>query len=381
MEEQQALGTAAAAYRRYRDVSFFGSLNGVRFLCIIAVMWHHSPAHGAIEDGLRLLRRGFTGVDFFFVLSGFLITTLLLREEARDGRFSLAGFYRRRLLRIVPVYFLVVTAVSAYYVLWKGRDDLAPLVPYYYAFLSNFLVSDIPLLSITWSLAVEEQYYLVWPLLLLLLPIGKARAVTLAFLIAICVASAGGMLAFLGLEPIRTEHALWRLPGSSYAAILIGSLLGVLLHHERGFVWVYRIAGWRYAPVVAFTGLLVVLNETPGNLLGWPNLLVHSTMALCLATVVLREDNILRPVLSWSPVARVGEISYGLYLYHLIGLHFANEAIARLDLSPEIAPLAVTALFVVISVIIAEVSYRTFEAYFLRLKTQKVLPAGATPRT
>ena len=380
MNEHQGSGTADAAFRRYRDVTFFGSLNGVRFLCIIAVMWHHSPAHGAFGDGMRLLGRGFTGVDFFFVLSGFLITTLLLREEARDGRFSLAGFYRRRLLRIVPVYFLVVTAVSAYYVLWKGRDDLAPLVPYYYAFLSNFLVNDIPLLTITWSLAVEEQYYLVWPLLLLLLPIGRARVVTLVQLIALCVASAGGMLAFLGLEPIRTEHALWRFPGSSYGAILIGSLLGVVLHHRRGFVWLYRIAGWRYAPLAAFAGLLVVLNETPGNLLGWPNLLVHGTMALCLATVVLREDNILRPVLSWSPVARVGEISYGLYLYHLIGLHVANEAIGRLDLGPAMSAVVVTALFVVISIAIAEVSYRTFEAYFLRLKTRRPQPADAAPR-
>ena len=69
------------------------------------------------------------GVDFFFVLSGFLITTLLLREERHTGRISLVGFYKRRLLRIVPVYFLVVTAVSAYFVLWKGREELAPLVP------------------------------------------------------------------------------------------------------------------------------------------------------------------------------------------------------------------------------------------------------------
>lgn len=162
----------AAAYRRYKDASFFGSLNGIRFLCIIAVMWHHSPMSSMLSGEFPLLGRGFLGVDFFFVLSGFLITTLLLREEERQGRFSLANFYRRRALRIVPPYFLLITAVAGYYVVWKGQEHLAPLVPYYYLFLSNFLIDDIPLLTITWLLAVEEQYYLMWSLLLLLVTTG-----------------------------------------------------------------------------------------------------------------------------------------------------------------------------------------------------------------
>lgn len=85
-----------------------------------------------------LLTRGFLGVDFFFVLSGFLITTLLLRETAQRGRFSLRDFYRRRIVRIVPVYFFVVTIASVYSVLIKGETQYAGLVPYYYLFLSNF---------------------------------------------------------------------------------------------------------------------------------------------------------------------------------------------------------------------------------------------------
>ena len=116
-------------FERYRAQTFFGSLNGIRFVCIFMVLWHHSPLSALYLDVNRVFGRGFVGVDFFFVLSGFLITTLLLREERHTGRISLVGFYKRRLLRIVPVYFLVVTAVSAYFVLWKGREELAPLVP------------------------------------------------------------------------------------------------------------------------------------------------------------------------------------------------------------------------------------------------------------
>lgn len=142
-----------SAYERYQAVRFFSSLDGLRFICIGMVLWHHSPARVALEDAGRFWGRGFTGVDFFFVLSGFLITTLLLREEEATGRISLSDFYRRRILRIVPVYFFVVTAICLYYIGWKGMDELRPLVPYYYLFLSNFLIDDIPLLSITWSLA------------------------------------------------------------------------------------------------------------------------------------------------------------------------------------------------------------------------------------
>lgn len=332
-------------------------------------MWHHSPMTSA--DNILLLRRGFTGVDFFFVLSGFLITTLLLREEERDGRFSLTDFYRRRFLRIVPPYFLLITSVSAYYVLWKGQGEYAPLVPYYYFFLSNFLIDDIPLLSITWSLAVEEQYYLMWPLLLLLLPVRRARLVVLLLLIAVCVASAGGHLAFLGLEPARTEYAVWRLPATGYSAILIGSLLGVLLHDPSAFRLIHWLVGWRYAPFLAFAGLLIALQETPVILLGWPNLLVHSLMACCIATVVVREDNILQPVLSWGPVARVGMISYGIYLYHLIGRHFADIVASRLGLPPEVHPVVMTLLLFVFSISIAEISYRYFEQHFLKLKKSR----------
>ena len=161
---------AGRAHEGYRGLRRFGSLDGLRFLCIGAVLWHHSPLFNAGEFSARILHRGFTGVDFFFVLSGFLITSLLLREAEARGRFSLSGFYRRRALRILPVYYLLVTAIGAYYIWGKGAAEYLGYMPFYYLFLANFLQGDVPLLSPTWSLSVEEQYYLLWPLLLMLLP-------------------------------------------------------------------------------------------------------------------------------------------------------------------------------------------------------------------
>lgn len=363
---------AGLAYQQYRDVRFFGSLNGLRFLCIFAVMWHHSPAREVADNSFRLLARGFLGVDFFFVLSGFLITTLLLREEARHGTFSLKAFYWRRALRIIPVYFLVVTAVSAYFILVDGRWDKLPTLPYYYLFFSNMLISDMPLLTITWSLSVEEQYYLMWPALLLFLPaVGRMRSLVLVGLITFCILSAAGWLSWMGVRPIRTEVALWHIPTTGYAAILMGSLAAVSLNHPRGFAALYRLLGGYWAPVVSFAALIGVIYFAPGVLTGWPNLFVHGAMTLCLISLVVREDHVLSGVFSSRPIARIGEISYGLYLYHLIGRHIGVEVAERLGLSPMAEIWVSTIIFVPLSIMIAEISFRTFERYFLSFKNSE----------
>lgn len=348
------------AYGSYKDQRFFGSLNGLRCLCIALVLWHHSPFIELIDSPPLLARRGFVGVDFFFVLSGFLITTLLLREETRNGRFSLKGFYRRRILRIVPIYFLLVAAVSAYFIWGKGQVEYAPMVPYYFLFLSNFLKGDIPLLAPTWSLSSEEQFYLLWPLLMLVLPAHRTlRIGALCVGIGVCVAM---QLGLSPVGPVETAHARFSFPGSSYEALLIGALLALILDSRAGYRGLYRLFGDRWAPVGLFVALFVALAVLPETLAGWPDLVMHVLMALCLASLVLREDHVLAPALSWAPVRRIGEISYGIYLYHLIARHLSVELV------PQLGGVMQTAVFVALSVVIAEASFRTIERYFLSMK-------------
>lgn len=358
-----------AAYTQYKQVRFFGSLDGLRCICIFAVLWHHSPLFDALHEPTLLLTRGFTGVDFFFVLSGYLITTLLLREEERKGRFSIAGFYWRRALRIVPVYYLVVTFCAVYWVLVKGQAEYGPMVPYYYLFFSNMLIGDIPLLAPTWSLSVEEQYYLIWPALLLLLPSGwRFRLGLLVVLIFLCVLSASGMLSFFGVRPIETDLAIWAFPTNSYTAMLLGSLAAVLLHIQAGYTMLFRMLGHRWMPVMMLVAVIAALQFTPERLIGWPNLFIHAVMTCFLISIVLREDHALRSTLSWRPVARIGEISYGVYLYHLIGLHIANEIGELFTIDRFVGAFVVSILFVGFSVLISEASFRTYETYFLKLK-------------
>lgn len=347
----------------------FANLDGLRFVCISMVLWHHAIPGGLAE--IRGLARGFLGVDFFFVLSGFLITTLLLREARDCGRFSLRDFYIRRALRILPVYLFVVTAVSVWYVGIRGQTDLAGLVPYYYLFLSNFLTDHIPTLSITWSLSVEEQYYLVWPLLMLALARRALVRVALA-LVALNVAVAAGLVG--GTAPTAGPLA-FRLPDSTYAPILMGALLALALDHPRGHAIALRWLGGRWTALAAFACLALAIHAVPGDFRGLPNLLVHSLMVAVLAALVLREDGAGLGLLRARPVARIGVVSYGIYLYHLVALDITGRAFGVLGIASDWALLAGYSL---VSVLMAEISFRTLEAAFRRLRpAPRLSPAPA----
>jgi peptidoglycan/LPS O-acetylase OafA/YrhL len=343
----------------YRARQHFANLDGLRFVCIAMVVWHHGIPLD--QETAQIFLRGFLGVDFFFVLSGFLITTLLLRERSEYGDFSLRDFYLRRVLRIFPVYFFVVGSVSTYYVFIDGQTELARLVPFYFLFLSNFLVEHIPNLYITWSLAVEEQYYLVWPLVLLLVRTQYLIPLSL-FLIAINVA---GIMGAFGPEP--TGNGIFRiwLPNSTYAPIIMGSLLGLILHSAQGFRVVERLLGGRWVAISGFCLLAITIQLAPSDLRGLPNLVIHTIMVGTLAALVVREDNAALAVLRNPLFARVGAVSYGIYLYHLLVLDVVNRIAGRLEIMDQ---WTILALYSVLSYLVAEISMRTLEAYFRRFR-------------
>ncbi len=351
---------SAARYEDFLATRHFGGLDGLRAFCIAAVLWHHGPVWTQLADPARILTRGFMGVDFFFVLSGFLITTLLLREERAHGHISLAGFYRRRILRIVPVYFLVVTGVSVYFIVLKGQREYLSILPYYYLFMSNFLTEHIPTLTPTWSLSVEEQYYMIWPLALILTPRRWIPALLLG-VIAINVLGAMGAFGSLGIHAFDIGPLNIRLPTATYAPILIGSGAALLLDDPRGFRAAAAILGRRLAPLACFALLLILWQFGPADVRGLPNLAIHLVMTACLISIAMREDNILRPLLSFRPIAQVGEISYGIYLYHLLAL----DVVKRLGIG---GPWFVTVAYSLLAIAMAELSFRTFEAYFRRLR-------------
>jgi peptidoglycan/LPS O-acetylase OafA/YrhL len=154
--------TGDGGYARFAGTKTFGSLDGLRAIAILAVVWHHTA--DAIP-GWTITGRGFLGVDLFFTISGFLIVTLLLRERRRTGTISLRNFYIRRFLRIFPAYYLMLAVVGAMAFLKPAgasselvRRELLPAI----LFLSD-LTPMHSIIAITWSLSVEEQFYLFIP--------------------------------------------------------------------------------------------------------------------------------------------------------------------------------------------------------------------------
>jgi peptidoglycan/LPS O-acetylase OafA/YrhL len=361
----------ATAFAQYRNCRHFPFLDGLRCLSICAVLWHHSPLPGIHSDA-TVLTRGFLGVNLFFLISGFLITTLLLREEATSGKIDLRGFYARRAIRILPPYLLVVTAVALYYGYKGGEHDAAGLAIYYYAFLSNFLNHHLPLLEPTWSLSVEEQYYLVWPVMLCTLAIWRtsARSLFTTLAIAFFVAHETGLLADWTPEPIATQHATFGLRAEGYSALLIGSLLAMAQHNSRTFTVLHRALGGRWSFLACSLAVATLIALAPPNLRGMPAFAIHLGMAAMLCSLTIGGSPAGSGALRSRPIVRIGQISYGIYLYHMIGLHFANRALERFEIPDYAAAWAVLLLYTVISFASAEASYRYFESPLLKLKAR-----------
>lgn len=351
-----------SSFSAYLKKNIFGSLDGLRALAILAVLWHHTPS--AIP-GWPITTRGFLGVDLFFIISGFLIATLLLRELRRHGRISLRNFYIRRFLRIFPAYYLMLSIVGATALLAPGNSANAVGHDLFFAafYLSN-LVPMNSMLAITWSLSAEEQFYLVAPLV-----IRSARRALLPLLLAAYV--------LVSLPPFGIFASI-ALPGffreTTYGPILLGVILARLLDNERGFSWLDRAVGWRGAPLLALAILFALLNYPNADISGWHRLFIHWAMVALIASCVIREGNALRWFLTLNPIQRIGRVSYGIYLYHLIVLHFVSKAIVAANIVWGHAAFIGT---VMATWAAAELSYRYYESPFLAMKTRFGSSPGA----
>ena len=213
----------------------------------------------------------------------------MLRERDRAGAISLRGFYWRRALRILPLYYLVVTLAGIYFVIGRGHLEVLQIWPAYYLFFANFLTEHIPTLYPTWSLSMEEQFYLIWPLVMIWLPPRYWGAVVL-FGVALNVVAVTGMLGALGITAFQLGPLWVHLPDATYAPLLLGAGLALMLHQPRGFALLWRVFGHRWMPFGLFGIVLaLIFGLLPQILAGVPYLLVHLAMTGWLATLVLRE--------------------------------------------------------------------------------------------
>ena len=338
--------------RRFGFVPAFDGLRGVAVLLVVAVhfrriidpwttRWIHSPALARALSGggeassgwvltpkphLSLVAQlvpkgGFLGVDIFFVLSGFLITSLLLREQAATGGIKFGGFYRRRALRLLPALLCFVVVQFIYASLGRvpasveGSSVIAVMLYYFNWKLIYSATAAIPIaFRHLWSLSIEEQFYLVWPLTTMFLLGVRRRFSTV--LVAFC----GSILAIAIWRVILTHHMARYLVYFRTDARADSLLVGALAAHMwvRGRIPPKRFlvpAAW--VSVAFLTVCLYTIESTDHFLYDGGFTAIALAVAIILFAT-LETDWRASRVLELRPLRAVGRVSYGLYLWHLL---------------------------------------------------------------
>ena len=351
--ERNARGAPLVARRLGREPA----LNGLRGAAILLVVGYHY----AFPIGLP---GGSLGVDLFFVLSGFLITALLLAEWGTTGSISLRRFWARRALRLFPALgaFLLVAALLLPFA-GPDRGAVARSIAASGLYVANLAVALKANLYFghTWSLAEEEQYYLVWPVVILLCLKLRPRASTLVSLAAgglvVCsllhaaLASRGGAIGdtwFLYYAPIRAEGL--------FAGCLLGVLYSLrLLPEAAAHGRAIRSLAWVALAVLA---VAVFRTTTYSPVLDRGGFLAVAAAGAILVYAAMEAPPWPLRILRWRPLRYVGEISYALYLWHLPVLLVVLHAGLPQDVG------------LVPSFLLAVASYHLVERRFLRRKAR-----------
>ena len=341
--------------------SFINGFNGLRGLAAVSVILTHLQIfkwledNGIIPNPLVRSLDGTVGVQAFFVLSGFLITHLMHQEAERHGHISIYNFFIRRALRILPLYFFVLLIITALKLLgteatsWRG-------ILFAGTYLTNFIPKDwyAPILGHTWSLAVEEHFYLIWPFVFILA--GKKLPQLIISVVIFSVA----LQVFLQ-HATTTSHAFFVERWSFIAGrdIALGCLFATLLSRDSVqtssrilarrsalglalLLWLSEV--WLPAPQTAIT---LVRGIGLGLIISWIFLNQHSVVTRCL---------------EWRPLRYLGIISYGLYMYQGLFLSTGPYRAANQTWPPD------PHLGLVLLIIVTPLSYHLLEKPLLRLK-------------
>ncbi len=279
---------------------YFPSLDGLRAISILLVVFFHAGGPNI---------RGWVGVHIFFVLSGFLITTLLLREREQFGRISLRAFYVRRFFRIIPIYYLVLCAYIP--IVFMMHDavrwtELKLALPYLFTFMQEYRPAASGFVfGQAWTLGIEEKFYLLWPFFIILFAPFKRFSTVLVL----------GLCAAWFFIPYGII--------SNYGSLFLGSLLAIVLAKSTPSFIREPLA--RVPPIVA---LLLVLAAYAffwyhSNLF----LVFSASIALLIGTLVL-QASWLRSLLSHPWIVLIGKRSYAMYLIHVLVLHTVEKLLS-----------------------------------------------------
>ncbi len=361
------------------------ALDGLRGLAILLVMLHHFesvlPGGNKVADIIKgVIYAGWSGVDLFFVLSGFLITGILIDTKRTTNYFS--SFYARRILRIFPLYYSVLTVIVVlariFYQPWM--DNVMAIRPdhiYYFLYLDNWLVLlhdtwHANIIGHFWSLAVEEQFYLIWPMCVWLVPERHLAK------LAVCGCGFALLFRFVLVSAYGPSPAIILNTFARMDALLAGACCAMVV--RRGHL-MYHVRPWLLpAIILALVSVLWIdlFHGETRSLGSYTQTVGYSFWALGYAALLLRlvsdqgGQSILQKICRVTWLRAMGKYSYGLYTFHvpiLMVYSLLFGPVLKLGVNPWTSIVFFVFLFV-ISFVVAKMSYELFEQRFLRMKNR-----------
>jgi len=301
-------------------MNYIKQLDSIRAIAVILVIvWHWVPRNSVIDN----LHLGAFGVNMFFVLSGFLITRILLfnrkRAEASGSSKTklLKNFYTRRMLRIFPVYYLTII-LALIFNHWLSLGVTKNEILSNLTYTSNFFIYSTkawPLSSLHfWSLAVEEQFYLAWPLLILFWP---KKYLLQVFLLSIA--------AGLGSQLLITDYEFGNLPTITCLDCFgAGGLLAfITMYHQNLLKRTYQVLA-----ILTLVTVVVLFISSQFGLYITCLRFIHSIISCCIICHILLYRNQKSPLITMLNnrlLIKIGKVSYGIYLYHMLYVYFASS--------------------------------------------------------
>jgi peptidoglycan/LPS O-acetylase OafA/YrhL len=361
---------------------YFENLDGLRFLCFLSVFLVHSfnsesrkIKENSIFHFVRydLFSNGNLGVNFFFVLSGFLITFLLIKEKKLNGQISLKKFWIRRILRIWPLYYF---CVFFGFVIFPQLKQLFGQIPnetanplYYLTFLNNFDfikngLPDASDLAILWSVAIEEQFYLVWPVILFIFPIKKLWIPFLIFIvISLCFRAINDSAA------LNEHHTLSCIGDMTIGAT--GAWLIIVSSRFKKYIENLK----KYQIIIVYALFFFIYFFRGEFLFANYGLRIFERMfiAICIILIILEQcfsKKSLFKMSNYKNISKLGVISYGLYCLHPICILIAATLTKKLSIDKYLWQLVLVEIPIgfILTVIISKISFRYFETPFLKFK-------------
>ncbi len=352
---------------------YYPALDGIRGIAIILVLLYHNFSF------IEYFNYGWIGVDFFFVLSGFLITTILL-NNLKSGNYY-KNFYTRRVLRILPLYYLSLVLFLLVLPAIKGftldmsyyRENQL----WFWLYLQNWTLifnegGNAHALDHYWSLAIEEQYYLLWPLIIMW--IKRPKWILIVCITMLLLIIGARLYIWNNREELSISYLrlflFTRLDG-----IIIGSMLAIIFYINSKLIRKYFTGFIILLTVANYLFYLLIKKQNP-DFPTW-GVAGYTTFSFLFAIViyeaVMKENRLINSILTIGILRFLGKYSYGFYIFHwpvfLMFNPFFTELTSQLFERNSLGQMITSALLsTIVGLIVSILSYHLFEIHFLKLK-------------